>query len=288
MTFFEFKEKDILSIVYTAYPTRSLNLNQFGSNDGYSLSVYPHGPTTAQVGLGNPGTNRTYFDINGNYLTSTFDAKNTIYLWHSQSLSSSYKNAINRLRNIYASSSFQKPENYTSSSVYTPSLPNTIGALSIPTWYIGSGIKPGSLTITKTDGTKVYFSDDGFGGLISGSRLVGSIFYQHGLVYFGHLVNRQSFESQTAITLNFSATNNIPTNVYLCDVPKSYLNFSLNPSYTVLTGSRNEITTEDPKTFITTIALYDENFEVVGIAKVSTPIKNEEGDGALFKLKMAF
>ena len=132
----------------------------------------------------------------------------------------------------------------------------------------------------------VYF-DDAFGGIYSGSVHVGSIFYQHGIVYFGSKFNTTGLIS---VTPSFSGTHRVPVNLYLCRVPRGELNFSGNPSYTSLvTGSNTqEASTKQPKTLITGVALYDEDYKLVGVAKLSSPILNEEETGLLFRLKLSF
>jgi hypothetical protein len=66
------------------------------------------------------------------------------------------------------------------------------------------------------------------------------------------------------------------------------LNYSNNPSYSILSGTKREITTSYPKVFVTGIGLYDENFELVGVAKVANPIQVEEKEGPEFRLKLNF
>ena len=136
----------------------------------------------------------------------------------------------------------------------------------------------------------VKLEDDGYGGIYTGSVLIGSILYEHGVVYFGSNTDQDTFGGVAVNSLqcNFSATNHIPMNVYICKAPKSLINFSTNPSYTVLSGTRNEITTSYPKVFVTGIGLYDENFELVGVAKLANPILFEEDEGAEFRLKLNF
>jgi hypothetical protein len=281
LTFFELKNNEVISTVYTAYPTRSLQLDSSGVYSGgdYNCDGYRSRIDLYDSGIGT-GT-RQYFDINGNVLSQSFNAKIPVYLTFNHTLTSSEKNAVHRLRNIYFSAAFHKPENYSSSSLFE-SVSGTCHILSISNILIGSGIKPSSFSLGMV-------TDDGYGGLYSGSVLVGCIFYEYGMALFGKDTTQFSLVGEGATTLlNFSATINTPMNVYICNAPKSMLNFSLNPSYTRLSGTKYEITTEEPETFITTICLYDENFEMVGAAKVANPIHNDESTGVQFRLKLNF
>jgi hypothetical protein len=157
--------------------------------------------------------------------------------------------------------------------------------VNIPSILYGTEIKPGSFTLTTNLNHEYY--DDVYGGVYSGSVLKGCMFYQHGIVYFGHDFDAAGLVNVTA---SFSGTNKIPLNIYLCRVPRGALNFTNNPSYTSYLSSANGnvISTKSPKTFITGIGLMDENYKLLGIAKVSSPVLNEESTGIVFKLKLNF
>src|SRR5690606_3453967 len=87
---------------------------------------------------------------------------------------------------------------------------------------------------------------------------------------------------------SFAGINNIPTTMFLCKAPKGLLNFSTNPSYTHTVNGKTEITTKYPKTYITTVGVYDEDRKLLGVAKVSSPVLNEEDASILFKLKLVY
>src|SRR5690606_31641161 len=111
----------------------------------------------------------------------------------------------------------------------------------------------------------------------------------YGIVYLGHLFeNFDHLINQS--TLSFSGTNIIPCTMYNCTAPRGLMNFSQNPSFHVEnTGSStNEITTQDPETYITTVALYDEDYEMLGVAKVAKPVLNTEDLSVSFRLKLNY
>lgn len=275
MSFFRLQQSDIINSKYVAGPNYTFNLG-FTSEQIFVLS-------SSVI------TRRSFSDIDGNPVTSSYNLSGRVSFLTSAAVTSREKISLNILRNIYASSSFSKAENYTSSSIFNVALSKTsqtFHVLNIPSVLYGSQIKPGSLFLSTSTNHK--YLDDGYGGLFSGNLHVGCIFYNHGIALIGSKFNVSSL---TSVTASFSGTNPTPVNVYLCRAPRGTLNFSNNPSYlTLKSGSQDlyTITTKNPKVFITGIGLYDEHHKLVGIAKVSSPILKEEDVGILFRLKLSF
>jgi hypothetical protein len=302
LTFLEFKPSDIISTVYTSYPTRSFVLeNSVASTQPYAnerlsipINIYNSGSQN------NPGVGlRSFFDARERFRTLYFYTSGVVEYIQNPAISQEMKNSLFRLRNLYASSSFKKPHNYGSSSYGERNASGSI--LNIPSFIVGGGIKPSSFSMQGgvSGGLPVKVVDDGYGGLygagaLNPNKLYGCVFYEYGIAY----IMSASFpaddffvlfsDDSNQLEVHFSSTNNVPMNVYICDSPKSMLNFSNNPSYTVLTGTKHEITMETPQTFITTVGLYDEAFNLMGVAKISSPIRNQETDNAQFRLKLNF
>lgn len=275
MSFFKLKETDFLTAVVTAYPSYS-----------YRLTDYSSAPIFLQLSS-SEGRARYYSGIDGLPVTGAFNLSGTVTFLTSSALSSREKRSINRMRQTYAANSLVKFENYTSSSIFNPALPassQTFHVVNIPSILYGGEIKPGSFSF-EIGSNK--FNDDLYGGIYTGSLHVGCIFYEHGIAVLGSKINAAA---SLAITASFSGTNKIPTNMYLCKVQRGLLNFSNNPSYTtyVSQSNREEIGTKQPKTFITSIGLYDEDYKLIAVAKISNPVLNEEDTALLFKLKLAF
>ena len=67
-------------------------------------------------------------------------------------------------------------------------------------------------------------------------------------------------------------------------------NFSNNPTF--VTGSEGELLHpemyNDPKTYITTVGLYNPSKELVAVAKLSQPIQKSFKEEALIKIKLDF
>jgi len=87
-------------------------------------------------------------------------------------------------------------------------------------------------------------------------------------------------------------TENVQSTHYFCRVKNYEFNYSTNPTW--VSGSSNEILDDfyaEPKTFITTIGLYDgdsDSGQLVAVAKVSRPIPKDTETEALIKVKLDF
>lgn len=275
MSFFELNKSDVLTAIVTAYPSYSFNLTNHASPPVYLQN-------SSSVGQA-----RYYSNLEGAAVTGSYNLSGAVQFLTSSVLSAREKRSINRLRQTYASNVFVKFDNYTSSSIFNPALApgnQTFHILNVPSILYGEEIKPGSFSFEI--GSNRY-NDDLYGGIYTGSLHVGCIFYEYGIALFGSKINPTV---SAAVTASFSGTNSIPTNMYLCKAPRGMLNFSNNPTYTAfVSGSnRQEISTTNPKTFITSVGLYDEEYNLIAVAKISNPVLKEEDTALLFRLKLAF
>jgi hypothetical protein len=204
--------------------------------------------------------------------------------------------------------------------------------LAIPQSIFGEEIKKGSLSLTDSV-TSQTFIENGSGSLMSGSLIVGDVFYDHGLVVYTHTASLN-----TTLTgnwqIDFKSTETIYENEYLLIVNEDEFNISQNPSAVVKVGGitstftdtngivrtineeqpvryiRKKTTLANGNTldfrfgsgvnsavsggfehydlsgsmdstgsflspFITTIGLYDDNCDLVAVAKLPQPIKSE-------------
>ena len=174
---------------------------------------------------------------------------------------------------------------------------NIIGVISIPSNKYGENLKPG--TVTLSNGTS-SLSDDGEGNLITGSLKVGDIIYSHGLIIltsdgipqqdgYGYITYGtgsygigdstfiQSFTNSTNLSCSFDSTLTIYESQYKCTLRENEFNFSQNP--TLITGSSNSGILYDFATgsyftpYITSIGLYNNDKELLAIAKLSQPLR---------------
>jgi len=118
----------------------------------------------------------------------------------------------------------------------------------------------------------------------------------------------------SSFELNFSGTNYIPTVTMLAHARKGHLNFSNNPTYikhgqtmtaisssvkfrqepnleikNIVSSSYDDFTASYRRqTYISKIGIYDKKRNLIGIAKVATPVKKTEERDFTFKLKLDF
>jgi hypothetical protein len=136
-------------------------------------------------------------------------------------------------------------------------------------------------------------------------------------IYFGNGLNgdvrtTDGSLSQVSYNLYFEGTHTIPTMTLFANAPRAELNHSNNQTYTKYNLSSSFVTSstsyvennnlqikntiysqyDDPtgsfqkQTFISKVGIYDENKNLIGIAKVSRPVKKTEERDLTFKLKI--
>lgn len=281
MSFFKFKNSDILSTTYLVYPSYNLTM----STVFLTTSAFYLFPSTSVK------TSRTYTDINGIVGSGSYQLTGNIIFVAGATTREKY--VLNRLKNIYSANSFKKNQNYSSSSLMASTILGTSMAyINIPAVLYGSEIKKTSIALSTNTGISWY--DDGYGGLYSGSLLLGCVYYEYGIIYLSPLALSGGISSSNEVYINFSGTNITPITTYMCRAPKATSNFSNNPTFTQPSGSLsgsvsfNEILTKNPTTYITTVGLYDENYKLVAVAKVSSPIMNDEQTSILIRNKLNY
>ena len=191
-------------------------------------------------------------------------------------------------------------QSYTSTN--ERNLGNEFAIIPIPQIYYGEGVKVGSVRLEDEQAGKIY-TDDGYSNLIdSGSNVAGNIFYDRGLVILTRDIVSGSVLSQ--YTLDFRSTKTIYENEMLLSVLESEFNVSQNPTAVdydadgtfgkiklhniqsqinpnVFSGfgeydysSSLDTTGSYLAPYITTIALYDDDLNMVAVAKLPQPIKS--------------
>lgn len=133
-------------------------------------------------------------------------------------------------------------------------------------------------------------------------------------IYFGQSISGSVLAASSSFELEFKGTNPVPVLTMLAHAPAGDLNYSGNPTYvehgqriTPQSGStyyienkelniKNTVSSSYPdptgsfvrQTFISKVALYDEKKNLIGIAKLATPVKKTEARDLTFKLKLDF
>jgi hypothetical protein len=85
-------------------------------------------------------------------------------------------------------------------------------------------------------------------------------------------------------------TEHLHSKTYFCRIPSYAANHSSNPTYT--TGStgtfRHTSMVGNPKTYITTVGLYDENNDLLAVAKLSKPLLKSFNREALVRVRLEY
>lgn len=189
-------------------------------------------------------------------------------------------------------------KSYTSTDERT--LNNQLVVFPILQSYYGEGIKPGTVTLEDETTSKLY-TDDGYSNLLdSGSNVAGNIFYDRGLIVLTRDVVSGSILN--TFNINFRSTKTIYENEVFISVLENEFNVSQNPSAVDYDGTVGRIklhsfTSSLDSTkkggfadyeysssldrtgsylapYITTIGLYDEQLNMVAVAKLPQPIKS--------------
>ena len=173
---------------------------------------------------------------------------------------------------------------------------DVIGVIAIPSNLFGEYIKPGTFTLTYENGSLI---DDGEGALLRNLEKVGDIIYEHGMIIitndgtpagngYGFVTygsalydtNDSTFIQDIVTSQNlsctFESTVTIYETQYKCTIRENEYNFSQNP--TLISGSLNSGVIYDFATgsyfdpYITTVGLYDNNYELLAVAKLAQPL----------------
>ena len=215
-----------------------------------------------------------------------------------------YSNYISS--SILASGSY---ENYLQNTLnfkrYFPTASDSVIAVfSIPSKLYGEYIQPTSFFIANESGS-IY--DDGEGNLINpiNGTICGNIIYNQGIaiitsdgipendnenvgIYgtgtYGNSVYGlglqtfiPDFISSSQITCSFNSSFRIFETQYKCTIRANEFNFSLNPSLLLNSDTLYDFATgSDFSPYVTTIGLYNENQELLAVAKLAQPLPTSQ------------
>jgi hypothetical protein len=105
--------------------------------------------------------------------------------------------------------------------------------------------------------------------------------------------NRRLFEAisgSTAATFTLNSQETITADYIFVRPRSSEFNYSENPSY--ISGSTGEVLyssfINNPQSYITTVGLYNDNNELLAVAKLSKPLKKDFTKEALVRVKLDF
>jgi hypothetical protein len=167
--------------------------------------------------------------------------------------------------------------------------------ISIPSNMFGEYIEPNTFTLTGMNGS---IHDDGNGNIMYGINKMGDIIYEHGIIiltqdtpttsgdYGVGIYGTSSYGSPTTplitdylldnVTCSFQSHITLYETQYKCTIRQNEFTFSQNPS--LISGSSNSGIVSDFATgsyfnpYITTVGLYNNNKELLAVAKLSQPL----------------
>lgn len=158
--------------------------------------------------------------------------------------------------------------------VYNPSNPQIFGLL-----YKRLGVV--ILNADKLDATASFAT-------VTGSEINGDNAYK----LFTSISASAQYTDASGDILGFQGrgAEKVKSTHFFCRVKNQHYNFSNNPSF--VTGSEGDLThptmINDPRTYITTVGLYNGKKECVAVAKLSQPIQKSFINEALIKIKLDF
>jgi hypothetical protein len=197
----------------------------------------------------------------------------------------------------YTPSAYNYLSNTLPANRYFPTGSNdVIGVIAIPSNVFGEYVKPGTFTLSNGINN---LTDDGEGNILTGSLKAGDIIYEHGMVIltndgipgqdgygyinyeggtygFGDIAFIEDFINSSDLTCSFESTITVYESQYKCTARESEFNFSQNPS--LISGSSNSgiitsfATGSYFNPYITTIGLYNNNKELLAVAKLAQPL----------------
>jgi len=89
--------------------------------------------------------------------------------------------------------------------------------------------------------------------------------------------------------LDFNNTTELNSTIYFCRVNHNEFNYSANPTY--LSSSQiivKQQTTDAPISFITTVGLYAADNELLGVAKLSEPLKKDPNNELILRVRLDY
>ena len=83
------------------------------------------------------------------------------------------------------------------------------------------------------------------------------------------------------------AQEQVTSNYYFIRIKNAEYNYSSNPTFKLTNGNLRFTSMHDnPKTFVTTVGLYNDNNELLAVAKLSQPLEKTFAKEALVRMKL--
>lgn len=215
-------------------------------------------------------------------------------------------------------------ENYLQSSIYNSEsrfLRSNVGIVSIPRKLIGEGIEPGSISFGLLDISYIenesdyvletlaaggdYIEDfeagaikeSGEGTILSDENnflgrnrgdVVGDIIYTHGLLVFTDPQFGSYFSNLQNPTISWTSRYPIYTTTYKVKVKDYEFNYSLNPTSKKdsFGNIADNISGSEFSPYVTSIGLYNDEKELLAVAKLSRPVPKSTNTDMTFVINL--
>lgn len=246
---------------YSTATTQSLISKKWNST---TLQSYPFDIfyTSASINFGRSDSNFTCIISSGSINTNT---QQHIICQKSGSVLQIYKNGT--LLNYGMDTTTAKVSNQ--SSIYLGAS-NTVGLNP----FSGSldEVRFYDRALTQSEITSLATLSDS--GSMLQTNKVGNVFYDQGMIVYSPYQNELVSESFSKdFTLSYKSSLDIEQSKYYINIPMNDFNTSTNPSLYDSNGSLLSFATgSDFTPYITTIGLYDSNYNLVAVAKLGTPV----------------
>ena len=271
--------------------------------------------------------NRTNFVINSataaqarNVLAFVAEASSTGFLVNSQGTTTTtpLSSAFRHISNYYFSSSAAATVPVAQNNVATTGIMRVI---QFGRTTVDDGVLSGSLTAVMSFGvisdlTFIDVPEQSVSGSVGRkgdivekndtTNIVGTVFYDSGtLVFHGGDSGTNFLDSSSSgfqfgpgatagniavNSLSFKSINNIKRSSFFCRAFNREFNYTNNPTAISdrALGSISASLTGSPTTFITTVGLYNEDGDMIAVAKVSPPVKKTFDTEKVFSVRMQY
>lgn len=89
--------------------------------------------------------------------------------------------------------------------------------------------------------------------------------------------------------ISFNNTTEINSKIYFCRVPHNKYNYSSNPTYTANSKIRvKEVASDTPRSYITTVGLYNSQNELLATAKLSEPLMKDPSNELILRVRLDY
>ena len=154
-----------------------------------------------------------------------------------------------------------------------------------------SGVRSGSTTAQTQFGSYGFFYPDS-GFIILNPRAISASLHISA-AYGSNIVNHNHHLFKNAISgggeFIVDSEEKVTSQYYFTRAKNNEFNYTTNPSFIDTNGNLNYTSMVDnPKTFITTIGLYNDSNDLVAVAKVSQPISKDFSKEALIRVKLDY